>query len=64
MSHRKPHLRGRGPTYPILDRIVQYAFEPGYVVFTMPCAKRIRVQACGQIVADTTRALILFESDH
>ncbi|MFN6979100.1 MAG: DUF427 domain-containing protein, partial [Gemmobacter sp.] len=64
MSHRKPHLRGRGPTYPILDQIVQYPFEPGYVVFTMPCAKRIRVQACGQIVADTTRALILFESDH
>ena len=33
---RKPHLRGRGPHFPVLDQIVQYEFEPGYVAFTMP----------------------------
>ena len=25
---RKPHLRGRGPHFPLLDTIVQYEFEP------------------------------------
>ena len=40
---RKPHLRGRGPHFPVLDTIVQYDFEPGYVAFTMPSPKRIRV---------------------
>jgi uncharacterized protein (DUF427 family) len=63
-SFRKPHLRGRGPHYPILDHVVQYPFAPGYVVFTMSCPKRLRVKHCGKIVADTTRALLLFESDH
>lgn len=61
---RKPHLRGRGPDYPILDRVTQYDFEPGYVVFTQPAPKRLRVKAAGNIIADTTEGLILFESDH
>src|SRR5690606_2162900 len=58
------HLRGRGPHYPILDQIVQYDFEPGYVVFTMPTPKRLRVKVGAATVADTTEGLILFESDH
>jgi len=61
---RKPHLRGRGPFFPVLDQIQQYDFEPGYVVFTLPAPKRIRVMAGGHTVADSTRALMLFESDH
>ena len=61
---RKPHLRGRGPHFPILDNIVQYEFEPGYVVFTMPSPKRLRVQVGSIIVADTTEALVFYESDH
>ncbi len=61
---RYPHLRTRGPFLPPLDRITQYPFEPGYVVFTLPCPKRIRTMANGQILADTVEALILFESDH
>ena len=61
---RKPHLRGRGPHFPILDQIVQYDFEPGYVVFTMPSPKRIRVQVGSLVVVDSTRALVLYESDH
>ena len=61
---REPHLRGRGPHYPVLDRVVQYDFEPGYVVFTMPAPKRLRVEAAGEVVADTAEGLILFESDH
>ena len=61
---RKPHLRGRGPHYPVLDRIVQYDFEPGYVVFTMPAPKRLRVKAGDATVADTTAGLLLYESDH
>ena len=61
---REPHLRGRGPHLPPLDAVTQYPFEPGYVVFTMPCPKRIRVEAGGRTVADSVDALILFESDH
>ncbi len=61
---RKAHLRARGPFLPPLDQITQYPFEPGYVTFTLPCPKRIRVKANGQFVADSTRVLILFESDH
>ena len=61
---REPHLRGRGPHLPPLDQVVQYDFEPGYVVFTMPAPKRLRVEAGGQLVADTVDGLILFESDH
>ena len=61
---RHAHLRGRGPTYPILDGIVQYPAAPGYVVFTMPCPKRLRVKTNGQVIADTTEAVLLFESDH
>ena len=61
---RKPHLRGRGPHYPVLDRIVQYDFEPGYTVFTMPAPKRLRVTAGGATVADTSAGLLLYESDH
>ena len=61
---RLPHLRGRGPFLPPLDNVLQYEFEPGYVVFTLPAPKRIRVTANGITVADTTNALILFESDH
>ena len=61
---RKPHLRGRGPHFPVLDQIVQYEFEPGYVAFTMPSLKRIRVQVGSMTVADTSRALVFYESDH
>jgi uncharacterized protein (DUF427 family) len=61
---RKPHLRGRGPHFPILDSIVQYEFEPGYVVFTMPSPKRIRVEVGGMTVADSTNVLVMYESDH
>jgi len=61
---RQPHLRGRGPSLEPLDRVVQYEFEPGYVVFTQPAPKRVRVMAGGHVLADTTRALLLFESDH
>ena len=42
ISMRKPYLRGRGPHFPILDTIVQYPSEPGYVIFTMPSPKRLR----------------------
>jgi hypothetical protein len=61
---REPQLRGRGPHLPVLDQIVQYDFEPGYVVFTMPAPKRLRVEAGGEVVADTVEGVILFESDH
>ena len=61
---RKPYLRGRGPHFPILDTITQYDFEPGYVVFTMPSPKRLRVKVGELIVADSTEALVLQESDH
>jgi len=61
---RKSYLRGRGPNYPILDEIVQYDFEPGYVVFTMPASKRLRVKVGDDILADTINGLVLYESDH
>jgi len=61
---RKPYLRGRGPTFPILDAIVQYESEPGYVVFTMPSPKRLRVKVGEIMVADTAEALVMYESDH
>jgi uncharacterized protein (DUF427 family) len=61
---RKPYLRGRGPHFPILDTIEQYPFEPGYVVFTMPSPKRLRVKVGDIIVADTVDALLMQESDH
>ena len=61
---RKAHLRGRGPDLPILDQVLQYDFAPGYVVFTLPAPKRIRVRAGGETIADTVEGLILFESDH
>ncbi|MDB6085502.1 MAG: hypothetical protein JWN43_3383 [Gammaproteobacteria bacterium] len=61
---RKPHLRGRGPHFPILDMVQQYAFEPGYVVFTMPSPKRVRVKVGDLIEADTIHGLVMQESDH
>ena len=61
---RKTYLRGRGPHFPILDTIAQYDFEPGYVVFTMPSPKRLRVKVGELIVADSAEALVLQESDH
>jgi uncharacterized protein (DUF427 family) len=61
---RKPHLRGRGPHFPILDTIEQYPFEPGYVVFTMPSPKRLRIKVGDIIVADTIAGLVMQESDH
>ncbi|WP_282609603.1 DUF427 domain-containing protein [Pelagibius sp. Alg239-R121] len=61
---RKPHLRGRGPDLPVLDQVVQYDIQPGYVVFTLPAPKRLRVLAGGVTVADTIEGLILLESDH
>ena len=44
---RKLHLRGRGPHLPPLDQVVQYEFEPGYVVFTRPSPRRVRVRIGG-----------------
>jgi uncharacterized protein (DUF427 family) len=61
---RKPYLRGRGPHFPILDTIVQYPSEPGYVVFTMPMPKRLRIKVGDIIVADTIEGLVMQESDH
>jgi len=61
---RDPKLRGRGPHLPPLDQVVQYDVEPGYVVFTLPVPKRLRVVVGDETVADTTRALMLHESDH
>lgn len=61
---RKPHLRPRGPHFPILDRITQYESEPGYVVFTMPVPRRLRVQVGDTLLADTVNGLMLHESDH
>ena len=61
---REPHLRGRGLVLDVFDSFTQYDFEPGYVVCTMPAPKRLRVKAAGETIADTTRGLIIFESDH
>jgi uncharacterized protein (DUF427 family) len=61
---RKPYLRGRGPHFPILDRIEQYKSEPGYVVFMMPSPKRLRVKVGDITVADTIDGLVMQESDH
>ena len=61
---RKPQLRGRGPHFPILDSIQQYAFEPGYVVFTMTSPKRLRIVVGNITVGDTIEALVMYESDH
>jgi uncharacterized protein (DUF427 family) len=61
---RKPHLRGRGPHIPPLDRVVQYDFQPGYVVFTQPTAKRLRVKVGGTFIADSRRAILLWETEH
>lgn len=61
---RKPHLRGRGPHFPVLDQIRQYESEPGYVVFTMPSPKRLRVVVGELTVADTVEGLVMYESDH
>jgi uncharacterized protein (DUF427 family) len=61
---RKPYLRGRGPHFPILDTIIQYESEPGYVIFMMPTPKRLRVMVGKAVVADTHNALVMYESDH
>ena len=61
---RKPHLRGRGPHFPILDTVEQYPHEPGYVVFTMPSPKRLRIRVGDLYVADTIEGLVMYESDH
>ncbi len=61
---RKPHLRSLGPHIPPLDRVVQYDHAPGYVVFTMPVDKRIRVEVAGATVADSRQALLLWETEH
>jgi uncharacterized protein (DUF427 family) len=61
---RKPQFRARGPHIPPLDAVIQYPAEPGYVVFTLPTAKRLRVEAGGVTVADTVRALMLWETEH
>jgi uncharacterized protein (DUF427 family) len=61
---RKSHLRGRGPHFPILDTINQYPSEPGYVLFTMPARKRLRVKVGPMTVADTVEGLVMYESDH
>src|SRR5207248_1679686 len=61
---RKPHLRGRGPHLPPLDRVVQYDFQPGYVVFTMPCPKRLRAKVGELTIADSINAITLWETEH
>ncbi len=61
---RKPQFRARGPHIPPLDGVVQYPFEPGYVVFTQATAKRLRVQVGDVTIADTTRGLLLWETEH
>jgi uncharacterized protein (DUF427 family) len=61
---RKPHLRGRGPHFPILDTVEQYPLEPGYVVFTMPSPKRLRIKVGDLFIADTIEGLMMHESDH
>ena len=61
---RKPHLRGRGPHFPILDRIVQYDSESGYVVFMMPSPKRLRAKVGDIVIADTIDGMVMYESDH
>jgi uncharacterized protein (DUF427 family) len=61
---RKPYLRGRGPHFPILDTIVQYPSEPGYVVFMMPSPKRLRIKVADMVVADTIEGMVMQESDH
>lgn len=61
---RKRHLRGRGPHMSPLDRIVQFDFEPGYVVFTEPVAKRVRVKVGDITIADSIDMILLFETEH
>ena len=61
---RKPHLKGLGPHIPPLDQVAQFADAPGYVVFTLPVDKRIRVELGGVAIADSRRALILWETEH
>ena len=61
---RKPHLRSLGPHIPPLDRVTQFADEPGYVVFTMPVDKRVRVEVGGTVVADSRSVLMLWETGH
>lgn len=61
---RQAHLRGRGPHLPPLDKVPQYDFEPGYVAFTMPVPKRLRVFVGETVIADTVGGVILHESDH
>jgi uncharacterized protein (DUF427 family) len=61
---RKAHLRGRGPHFPILDRVNQYEAEPGYVVFMMPSPKRLRIKVGDIFVADTIEGMVMYESDH
>ena len=64
MIERKPHLRGRGPHFPILDQVRQYEEAPGYVVFMMPSPKRLRVKVGDIVIADTIEGMVMFESDH
>lgn len=61
---RQAHLRGRGPHLPPLDKVAQYDFAPGYVAFTMPVPKRLRVMAGDTVIADTVNGVLLHESDH
>jgi uncharacterized protein (DUF427 family) len=61
---RKPYLRGRGPHFPILDTVLQYPFEPGYVVFMMPSPKRLSIKIGDIVLADTIEGLVMQESDH
>lgn len=61
---RQQHLRGRGPHIPPLDSVVQFEFEPGYVLFPVAVQKRLRVEAGGAVIADTVRGVLLYELDH
>ena len=61
---RKPHLRSLGPHIPPLDRVTQFVHEPGYVVFTIPVDKRVRVEVGDIAIADSRSVLMLWETEH
>ena len=61
---RKPHLMSLGPHIPPLERVTQFAHEPGYVVFTLPVDKRVWVEVGGTVIADSRSVLLLWETEH
>jgi uncharacterized protein (DUF427 family) len=41
-----------------------FAASPGYRVDMKPCPNRIRVTLGGEVIADSTNALIMLETNH